>query len=389
VYATPFPEVLAPDWLPPVLPDRAGELAELARLLGDPYPSTAPPWVASVVGPAGTGTSATARLAARRLLEALRRERQGEAPALVRVRVAGASGTLGVAAGLLQGLDSGFEPRGFPVAEILAGFVRRLLRDRRPAVVVLDDIGPDAPDLAPVVRALLAPSRFLPEGVERPPKLWTVLAGRSEAAAAWAKLQRAGVPRDSQVTLAPAAPATVRAVVADRAARALGRTAPSDLVERVVAKTLREDRGLSRALDLLRRELIGSSVGAMSLSTGPARPPDVCVEPRVLAALERATRGTTATLAEIRAWEVRLAEEEGVRPLPPTTLGRRMGRLHAAGVIRREVRPGGPGGTRSTIELVGPVPFYSLTGSDRIRRAASVPVGVAKATPAPARPLAA
>ncbi|MCI4329739.1 MAG: hypothetical protein L3J80_02580 [Thermoplasmata archaeon] len=365
MYATQHPSVLANDWLPPVLNGRAGELAELSRRLGDPYPPGPPPWVAVVVGPSGAGTSAVARLGARRLLEAVNREGSPVSPALVRVRVSETTGIQGVAAGLLQGLDSGFVARGFPVAEIVAGFLRRLARDGRAAVVVLDDIGPGAPDLGPVVRALLAPTRFLPEGCDTAPTLWTILAGRADAEATWSRLLRAGVPRESQIVVPTPEPSTIRAAVADRASRALGHAPPPELVERVVVRSLREGRGIGRALDLLRRELLGAGPQrAFPLSPNLAGG-RASVEPRILAALERATRGRPATLGEIRAWEVRLAAQEGARPLPATTLWRRMVRLQAAGVIRRDVRPGGPGGTRSTIELIGPVPFYALRAADQ------------------------
>ncbi|MCI4321477.1 MAG: hypothetical protein L3K05_04135, partial [Thermoplasmata archaeon] len=284
MYATPFPAVLTPDWLPPVLPDRTQELAQLARMLGDPYPASPPPWVASVVGPSGAGTSATARLAARRLLEAIRREAGGTAPAMIRVRVAAAPGTVGVAAGLLQGLDSGFEPRGFPAAEILAGFLRRLCRDNRPAIVVLDDIGPDAPDLVPVLRALTAPARFLPEGVEQAPPIWTILAGRADVTAVWSRLNRAGLPRGNRVELSPPTPTAIRSAIQDRASRALGRAPPADLVEKVVARALRENRGLGRALELLRRELLGTPSPG-SIPAGPAGGLSrIRVEPRVFVA---------------------------------------------------------------------------------------------------------
>jgi hypothetical protein len=387
VYATAFPAVLSPEWLPPILTGRANELRTLATVLGDPYPSTPPPWVASVVGPSGSGTSATARLAARRLLEALRREGAARDPVLVRSRVGPATGSLAVAAGLLRGLDSGFEPRGFPVAEVMAGFLRRLAREGRPAVVVLDDIGPDAPDLTPIFRALLSPSRFLPEGASPPPCLWTILAGRSDAHAAWSRLRRAGLPTRTQLTLRPPSPEVARAVIRDRAGRALGRPPPEELVERIASRAQREEFGLPKMMDLLRRELLGSSAAAGMPGCAPASSDRLSVEPRVLAALERATRGGAATLGAIRGWEVRLATLEGVRPLPATTLWRRMIRLQAAGVIRRDVRPGGPGGTRSTIEVVGPIPFYSVTDRDRTRPDVAAPVagGASRAGPAAGR----
>ncbi|MCI4325659.1 MAG: hypothetical protein L3K00_07275 [Thermoplasmata archaeon] len=379
MYATPYPSVLTPDWLPPVLSGRAAELAALSERLGDPYPSRAPPWVATIVGPSGSGTSAVARLAARRLLEAIQREARTVPPALVRVRVAEETGVHGVASRLLQGLDSGFEPRGFPVAEILAGFLRRLARDGRPAVVVLDDIGAGAPDLRPILRALLAPTRFLPEGVETPPTLWTIVAGRVDAEASWSRLERVGLRKESRVELPLPDPATIRAAVTDRAARALGRPAPADLVDRLVSRTLREERGIGRALDLLRRELLGAPTLRLAGAVPLGGSTHVPVEPRILAALERATRGHPTTLGEIRAWEERLAAQEGSRPLPATTLWRRMVRLQAAGVIRRDVRPGGSGGTRSTIELIGPIPYYTFTGPDQTRPGAAGRSAVSRA----------
>ncbi|HTT25493.1 MAG TPA: AAA family ATPase, partial [Thermoplasmata archaeon] len=154
----PHPEVLAHDWLPPTLVGRAEELDRLRALLGDPVPDRALPWAAIVRGPAGSGTSSTARLAARRLLESYRRDRPGAtAPLLVAVRVRWCAGSHGVATALLQSLDDGFSGQGFPVVEIVAGFLRRLTRLGRPAIVVLDDVGPDTPDLAPILRGLLAP----------------------------------------------------------------------------------------------------------------------------------------------------------------------------------------------------------------------------------------
>src|SRR5579862_4754616 len=145
--AVEHPEVLHPDWLPPTLIGRAAELDRLRTILGDPLPARPMPWIAGVHGPPGAGTSATARLAARRLVDAYRRERpRATPPVLVAVRVRWCAGTHGVATALLQSLDDGFSGRGFPVVEIVAGFLRRLARLGRPAVVVLDDVGPDTPD---------------------------------------------------------------------------------------------------------------------------------------------------------------------------------------------------------------------------------------------------
>ena len=50
-----------------------------------------------------------------------------------------------------------------------------------------------------------------------------------------------------------------------------------------------------------------------------------------------------------------LAREAGQRPLPATTLWRRIVALERAGYVRREVRPGGAGGTLSVVRLLTPI----------------------------------
>ena len=218
----PFPEVLAPDYTPPVLFGRAVELERLREwLLGPPSPGSTPR-IASVVGPSGSGTSVLTRVAARRWVEALRREDPMVRPVLATVRVRWCRGSQSIAAALVQHLDDGFRATGFPINEILAGFLRRLRRDGRPAVVVLDDIGRSAPDLTPILRAFAHPGRFLPEGVDDPPKVWLLLAGAPEAVGAWAQTARAESRRRD--TSLPAARAHAASPAARRDSTCAGRS---------------------------------------------------------------------------------------------------------------------------------------------------------------------
>src|SRR5690348_12753095 len=107
------PEVLTAEWLPPVAIGRRVELEQMHAHLG-PGPAMGLRG-ALVLGGSGTGTSTVARLAARRCADTLRRDAGGPPPLLVTVRVRWCRGTQGVAGALLQRLDEGFEPRGFPV----------------------------------------------------------------------------------------------------------------------------------------------------------------------------------------------------------------------------------------------------------------------------------
>jgi hypothetical protein len=359
------PEVLAHDWLPPVVLGREREVAEAVRRLDPPRPAAPPPWILGVVGPPGAGTSTVARRTAREVADRLRQSSAGCRPRVVCVRTVGLRGTHGVATALLRHLDEGFDGRGFSVTEILAGFLRRVRREGQPTVLVLDDVHLGGPDLGPILRALGSPDRFLPEGEYGLPPTWTLVAGTAEgwASAAASVDERAALGRP--VGLSPYPDRALGRIVEDRAARALGRPTSPDLVHRVVESALSDGGGARRAIDLLRRELVGASfrsaLGPTSL--GP-RPRVVEVEFRVVRAIEDAVLNREARVGDVRRREAELAEAQGARPLPPTTLWRRIVRLEHAGYVAREVRPGGVGGTRSVLRLLTPVEEW-VTSSRR------------------------
>lgn len=383
MFPVPHPEVLASDFVPPVAIGRRAEVARLLDLLGEPRGAPAPPRVVEVVGPEGSGSSVVARIAARTLLEGLRGA-GGAAPRLAGVRVRRCRGSLGVAAALVQTFDEGFDGHGFPAAEVLAGFFRRLRREGRPAVVVLDDIGPSAPDLSVLFRGFVRPDRFLPEGESGVPPVWVLLAGVPEAVATWASARRAGLPEGRRVLLAPYDEETVRAIVRDRLARAFGRPAPPELAEEIARRSLAGGPSANRALEVLRRAVLGSRVGVPVATPGPAGD-RLSLEPRVLEALQRALAEGPAALGALRRWEARLAGIDGERPLPATTLWRRILRLEAEGLIRRQVRMGGEGGTRSMVELVRPFTEWPVRPPPRGTRPAAGPVASAERDGGPAR----
>jgi hypothetical protein len=355
MFPVPHPEVLATDWLAPVPFGRERDVAEVVRRLDPPAPSAPPPWVVAVAGPAGSGTSTVARRAAREVVERLRIAPGGASARLLRVRLAGLAGPHGIATALLRGFDPGFDGRGFPVAEILAGWLRRLRREAAPFVVVLDDAVVGGPELAPVLRALTGPDRFLPEGQSGLPPWWTIVAGTEEGLAGAARALERSVPLRPFVVLREYDPAALTGIVADRAERAMGRPAPPTLVDRLVARAIEDGGGSGRAIDLLRRELLarGRPYGPGFVPRGGE--PAIRIEPWVVDAIGRASGGSGALLGEIRALEARLAREAGLPPLPTTTLWRRIVRLEQAGYLRREIRTGGTGGSRSVVRLLTPI----------------------------------
>ncbi len=349
------PEVLANDWVPPVAFGRRQEVDEVVRRLDPPVPRAPPPWILGVAGPSGSGTSAVARRAARELVDRLRAASAEPLPRSWSVRVGFLRGTHGVATSLLQLLDEGFDGRGFPVAEIVAGFLRRLRRDSRPTVLVLDDIRSSEPELAPIVRAFGNPDRFLPEGESGLPPIWTILAGTGEGLGHLARRLDGRYPLGPFVRLEPYDAETLARLVSDRAERALGRPAPLGLASRLVGRTLEEGGGARRAIDLLRRELLRRSLAGWERPGPEPAPGHVTIEPRVVRAIGAASHGIAAPLGDVRRWEADLARAQGVRPLPTTTLWRRIVRLERAGYVRREIRTGGNGGTRSLVRVLTPI----------------------------------
>ncbi|MCI4337478.1 MAG: hypothetical protein L3K17_09905 [Thermoplasmata archaeon] len=348
------PEVLGPDWLPPTPLHRRTEVERARRLLADGHPGGGPSGVA-VVGSSGSGTSTVARWAVRLVAEDLPRITPGERPLIAAVRVRQCHGAQGVATALLQRLDAGFNGRGFHVTEIMAGFLRRLRREGRPTFILLDDLGPAVGDLSLVIRALTEPDRFLPEGEEELPPCWVTLAGPPEATGVWTALARCRFPAAHRVTLQPYS-ATARAeILADRAQRALGRSPPPEWLGRVLHRVERQGLGIAAAMEVLRHELVGPVPWSIATSSGQRETNENRIEPHLLAALARIDERRPVTIAELRRWEAESAQAAGARPLPATTFWRRIVRLESIGVVHREVRSGGPGGTRSVVGLLQPI----------------------------------
>ena len=359
--AADHPEVLAHDWLPPIALGRAAEVAEVVRRLDPPEPKAPAPWVVGIAGPVGSGTSTVARRAAREVIDSVRAACPDPHPRLLGIRTPFLRGTHGVATALLQKWDEGFDGRGFPVPEILAGLLRRLRRERCPTVVLLDDVGVSGPDLAPILRAFAQPDRFLPEGESGVPPIWTIVAGSIEGLQA---LERALVPRVSVgplVRLREYSPVALHAIVRDRAERALGHPVPPGVLERVVRRSVEDGGGAMRAVDLLRRELLGVTFHEVRDGILSTRLQGVSVEPSLVHAIGAASRGRTARLGDVKRFEAELARAHGARPLPTTTLWRRIVRLEQAGYVRREIRPGGDGGTLSLVRVLTPVDEWVTT----------------------------
>jgi len=355
------PEVLARDWLPPIVVGRSREVAEAVRKLDPPTPCPPSPWVIAVAGPTGSGTSTVARRAAREVADRIRASVPGAPPRVLAVRTAFLRGTHGVVTAMLQRLQEGFDGRGFPVLEILAGLLRRLRREGRTTVLVLDDVAMAGPDLSPILRAFADPDRFLPEGESGLPPIFIILAGTTEALDAVARNSGPRLRLAPFVSVAGYGVQDLRSIVVDRCTRALGHPISGSTVDRLVARAVEEGGGAARVLELLRRELLGVTIREMRSGDVASRLRGVSIEPSVLRAIGEAAQSRPARLGEVRRLEAELARAEGARPLPTTTLWRRIVQLEQVGYVRREIRTGGSGGTVSLLRVLTPVDEWVTT----------------------------
>lgn len=353
MFAPAHPEVLSVDWLPPTLTGRGMALAEATRHLVATVGGQPPTRILGVVGPEGAGSSTVARSIARNWISSYPRSSESPAPRLLAVRVRPLRGIASVAGALIRHFDAGFEPRGFPAMEVLAGCLRRIRRTLSPSAIVFDDLDAGAPPIGPLVRAIANPADFLPEGEDGLPRMLVVVAGTGFAVDRVARAGRLAFPR---IVLAAYGTTELRRIVEDRIVRALGREVPLGMAERVADRALEEGRGASRAIDLVRREILGGP-RARSIPGGfpPRHAPPVSLEPHLLNAIELATHDGATTVGALRRQERQNAAAARAASLPDSTFWRRLVRLERAGYLRREVRPGGLGGTRSMVRLLRPV----------------------------------
>ncbi len=350
------PEVLASDWLPPVPFGRRSHLATLIHWLGKGPADGMTGGAAVVVGPRGSGTSTLARLAAAEWAASLPASSTPGRPLVAHVRVPEARGAQGVAGAMLRCLDPEYELRGFPVSQLLAGFLRRLRSTATPAVVILDDVGPGAPDLSRLLAGLVDPGGFLPEGSDGLPPVAVAVAGTPDAEHVAAKSRLGRRLGARTLRLAPYREAELLAIARDRAERSLGRIVPAEWVSRVVQRALRAGGSATRAIEVLRRELVGPDVSEV----GPVYPVSgvksvVTIEPPLLSALGLLEEGVPVRIGDLKDRATHFAKAQGESALPPTTFWRRIVRLERAGLVRRTVRTGGAGGSLSMVALVRPL----------------------------------
>lgn len=364
------PRVLSDEWCPPALLGREEELRQLREVL--PLPFHAHPQATVVLsGPRGSGTSALAYHFARSVLDGWRNRSGREPPLLLRVDASQTRNPSRTAAALFREIDPSVHGRGLSTEVLILLLLRRLRTLRRPAVIWLDQLRAPSGELHRVVGPLASPETLLPEGREGLPPLAVVVSGEVDPLSddPWgrggaAPGAAARAPGSLRLSIDPLPPAQILEALDVRARLAFDLPPAPGTLGVVRELLLNRGWGLTAAGAVLeesgRRALArGGDRLEMRDVVPPWRP---CASHRVARVMDECLLGALYEVASrhpdqaVSLSELRpaLRERCRARGVPEPTGGRlwrHLVALEQVGALRRDVRLGGLGGTRTLVGL--------------------------------------
>ena len=301
----------------------------------------------SVVGPRGSGTSSIAECAVATFSERFFGRRS---PIVLRVDVSQCRTPGLLVKALFRQIDPAIQLGGASTEFLSMLLLRRLRSLERPAAVWLDQVHATA-EFGRVARALARPQEVLPEGTDGLPPLLLVASGSREIVPEVAHTVRVSVP--------PLQGADLLEALRARAALAF-QTPPLPEVLRAWADlTVASGWGLAVVGDLLaeagaRAEVRGSfrvELQDVALpSSLPRHGRDAEGFGQTILEVLRAAAGSL-TAGELRRRVAEGCASSGMRAPTPARLWRHVVGLERKGLVQREVRLGGAGGSRTLVAL--------------------------------------
>ena len=303
----------------------------------------------SVVGPRGSGTTSVAECAAATFSDRFFGRRS---PLVLRVDASQCrTPGLLVKAFFLQ-IDPLFQGQGASTEFLSMLLLRRLRTLGRPAVVWLDQTHSSG-EFGRVVRALARPQEILPEGIAGLPSMLVVVSG-----------DRDFVPEGVEAVRTTARPLQgpdLIEAIRTRAALALHLAPGLEVLRAWADLVVARGWGLAMVGDLLaeagaRAEARGSlRVELQDVALPMALPRHGADSEGFEAALLDVLRVATgpSAVGELRRSLIARCGEVGIRAPTPARLWRHLVGLERKGLVRREVRLGGSGGSRTMVALAG------------------------------------
>lgn len=391
------PRALHADWNPPALVGRQALLRELGELLPVPCHSHAR---ATLVlwGSRGAGTSSVAQHFVRRAHDMWWNSYRASPPLLLRADLSAGHSPCAAVGSLFRGIDPDFETRGSSTELLSLLLLRRIRTLHRPTLIWLDQVREGSPGTSRVLRPLLEPGRMLPEGDAGLPPYVVVTSGEVDPTSDLPELAEARSTFPFLRRRLPAlSPEEVLQALENRARAAFALPPEPEALIAIGELLLSRGWGLGLAAATLEASARRAQArGSSRLGLQDVAPPSDPVEPRrtaraldscivesLVASLPgRAQRGIS--LRELRRNVQERCRREGIGVPSPARLWRHTIRLERSGILRREVRIGGRGGSSSRFllpDLPSPCPPVS-PGENPSPLAPTEPSGPAPPTPA-------
>ena len=342
--------ILERAWQAPTLIGREELLSSLERASLSLSAGGAPLAV-SVFGPRGSGSSAVAAHVVATAMERLTQPGSKGTPLLLRADASACRSSSALVSALFREVDPGYDGRGASTEFSALLLLRRLRTMARPAIVWADQVEAKAAHVDRVMGLLAHPERLLPEGAAGLPTMLVVASG-----------ERNVLPEDASVVRTVLAPPQARDMcraIMTRANLAFTTLPSLEAVEAIASLSISCGWGLSMVGELLaeagrRAEARGGrwlEVDDVTLPANLARAGrDGSSFEALLLEVLRATAGATTVGKLRRALDAR-CQETGVRQPTQARMWRHLVGLERKGVVRREVRMGGPGGSRTLVHL--------------------------------------
>ena len=344
------PRVLEPGWVSPRLLGQDDLLTRLRTsvLLGlTPGARVA----VSIAGPKGSGTSSVARWLVDSASAHIARPGAKGVPLVLHVDATACRTPLALVSALFRGIDPTFVGRGASTEFFTLLFLRRIRTVGRPAIIWFDQVPSKPAEIGRVLSSISEPARLLPEGPEGLPEMLVVTSGGSDPIPGAVGALRTALP--------PLLGQDLRQAIMARATAAFAVAPSSEAIRALADLSVARGWGLSTVGELLaeagrRAEARGGRRLEVADVALPAYPPrhsfDVEGFEASLLEVLRGARGGIP-VGELRQSVATRCRERGAPAPGHARLWRHLVALERRGLVQREVRLGGPGGSSSLVHL--------------------------------------
>lgn len=305
----------------------------------------------SLSGPKGSGSSSAARWLVDTTQAQLARPGTKGTPLLLQVDASTCRTPSALVTALFRQIDPEIQARGASTEFLTTLLLRRIRTVGRPAIIWIDQVPAKPAELGRVLGGLADPARTLPEGSDGLPTLLVVASGASDPIPEEVEATRLTLPsvrgqllhqviiqRANLAFQAPPSPGAVAAIADLSVAHGWGLSMVGDLLREAGRRAEARGGRWLEAEDVALPATLPRH-GANAEGFGQA----------ILEVLRTAKGGLTA--GELRRRVAEACTSSGMRAPTQARLWRHLVGLEKKGLVHRDIRLGGTGGSRTLVSL--------------------------------------